>query len=120
MGTTFDDAASRASTAQPAIVGRGAVTGYGWGRKLLWNGMLSGESAVVARRGYEAVLGHDVAYAALLPDEGPDGMSRFSGALPFAAEEAIEDATDRGWRPGPNVGLIPAVGLGEVDPRGDS
>jgi 3-oxoacyl-[acyl-carrier-protein] synthase II len=115
MGTTFDDAASRASTAQPAIVGLGAVTGYGWGRKLLWNGMLSGESAVVARTGYESVLGHDVAYAALLPEEGPEGMSRFSGALTFAAEEAIEDATDRGWRPGPNVGLIHAVVLGEVD-----
>jgi 3-oxoacyl-[acyl-carrier-protein] synthase II len=115
MGTTFNDAASRASTAQPGIVGLGTVTGYGWGRKLLWNGMLSGESAVVARTGYEAVLGYDVAYAALLPDEGPDGMSRFSGALTFAAEEAIEDATDRGWRPGPNVGLIHAVVLGEVD-----
>lgn len=113
MGTGFDTT-SRASQ-QPGIVGLGAVTGYGWGRKLLWNGMLSGESAVTARTGYADVLGHDVAYAALIPEDGPDGMSRFSGALTFAAEEAIEDATDRGWRPGPNVGLIHAVVLGEVD-----
>ncbi|MBV8950937.1 MAG: 3-oxoacyl-ACP synthase [Actinobacteria bacterium] len=114
MGTGFDSG-SRARSPQPGIVGLGAVTGYGWGRKLLWNGMLSGDSAVVARSGYGDVLGHDVAYAALLPDEGPEGMSRFSGALTFAAEEAIEDATDRGWRPGPNVGLIHAIVLGEVD-----
>jgi 3-oxoacyl-[acyl-carrier-protein] synthase II len=112
MSTTFD-AASRASA--PGIVGLGAVTGYGWGRKLLWNGMLSGESAVVPRSGYGEILGHDVAYAALVSDDGPEGMSRFAGALTYAAEEAIEDATDRGWRPGPNVGLIHAIVLGEVD-----
>jgi 3-oxoacyl-[acyl-carrier-protein] synthase II len=116
MGTSTDLAARASSGPQASICGLGSVTGYGWGRKLMWNGMLSGESAVVARSGYEAVLGHDVAYAALIPDEGPGGLSRFSGALTFAAEEAIEDATDRGWRPGPNVGLIHAIVLGEVDP----
>jgi 3-oxoacyl-[acyl-carrier-protein] synthase II len=97
------------------ICGLGAVSGYGWGRKLLWDGAVSGESAVVARPGYEAVLGHDVAYAALVANEAPEGVSRFSAALTAAAEEAIDDALDRGWRPGPNVGLLHAVVLGEVD-----
>ena len=32
-----------------------------------------------------------------------------------AVDEAIEDAYDRGWKPGPTVGLIHAVVLGEVD-----
>jgi 3-oxoacyl-[acyl-carrier-protein] synthase II len=112
MGTDVNSAA-RASS--PGIVGLGAVTGYGHGRKLFWNGLLSGESAVVARSGYEDVLGHDVAYASVVPNDGPEGMSRFAGALTYAAEEAIEDATDRGWRPGRNVGLIHAIVLGEVD-----
>ncbi|HZP29581.1 MAG TPA: beta-ketoacyl synthase N-terminal-like domain-containing protein [Acidimicrobiia bacterium] len=101
--------------AQVGICGVGTVTGYGWGRKLLWDGAMSGESAVVPRPGYEEMLGHDVAYAALVADEAPEGTSRFSAAMMSAAEEAIDDALDRGWRPGENVGLIHAVVLGEVD-----
>jgi 3-oxoacyl-[acyl-carrier-protein] synthase II len=99
-----------------SICGLGAVTGYGWGRKFLWDGLRGGESAVLPRPGYEEWLGHDVAYIALVPDvERNDGMTRFAAAVSAAADEAIDDALERGWRPGPVVGVVHAVVLGEVD-----
>ena len=90
------------------IHGIGAVTGYGWGREALWGGLLTGESA--------CVLSAD-GYAARVPAGGDpaDGPSRFARAMRAAAREAIEDARAGGWLPGPRVGLIHAVVLGEVD-----
>ena len=38
------------------IAGAGAVTGYGWGRKLLWDGFLIGESAVKPTPGLDEYL----------------------------------------------------------------
>lgn len=100
-----------------SVCGVGAVTGYGWGRKRLWDGLLEGESAVIARSGFADVLGHDVAWGAWVPDEAAPGdeQSRFVRAMSFAADEAVQDAVTRGWRPGPVVGVVHAIVLGEVD-----
>lgn len=99
------------------IRGLGAVTGYGWGRKQLWDGLLTGESAVVAETGYRKTLGHDVAWVAHVPPDTSrtDGLSRFASAMSSAVDEAVDDAQARGWRPGPIVGLVHCVVLGEVD-----
>jgi 3-oxoacyl-[acyl-carrier-protein] synthase II len=106
----------RAARRGVSICGLGSVTGYGWGRKFLWDGLRGGESAVLPRPGYEEWLGHDVAYCAIVPEvERSDGLTRFGAAVSESADEAIDDALERGWRPGPVVGVIHAVVLGEVD-----
>ncbi|HLG92663.1 MAG TPA: hypothetical protein VKY15_06750, partial [Acidimicrobiales bacterium] len=63
-----------------SICGVGAVTGYGWGRKLLWDGLMSGESAVVPNEGYGEQLGMEVVWGAPVPPGGDpsDGHSRFA------------------------------------------
>jgi 3-oxoacyl-[acyl-carrier-protein] synthase II len=82
----------------------------------LWDGLASGESAVVASSGWADTLGHDVAYMGRITDvEHDDPRSRYARAMESAVDEAVEDAHDRGWRPGPVVGLIHAIALGEVD-----
>ena len=98
------------------VCGIGAVTGYGWGREVLWNGVAAGGHA--ARR----VDGHGperdrTAWVATVPDGGheQDGPSRFARSMRAAAREAITDAGHRGWQPGRRVGLLHAVVLGEVD-----
>lgn len=102
------------------IAGIGAVTGYGWGRETLWQGLNSGKSAAGRYRGYGCgAAGEDVdedAWLALLPDGGDDAVSpsRYARAVHEAAREAIADATDRGWRPGRTVGVVHAIVLGDV------
>lgn len=97
--------------------GLGAVTGYGWGTKYLWDGLITGESAVQLTPGFSSHFDDDEIYVARVPEGGDptDGSSRFSRALNAAAREAIEDALSRGWRPGGVVGLVHAFVLGEVD-----
>ena len=53
----------------------------------------------------------------MISDEGDpgDGSSRFMRALRFAAREATTDARERGWEPGPVVGLVHAVEMGDVE-----
>lgn len=98
------------------ICGIGAVTAYGWGREHLWEGLAGGESAVVASSGWLDTLGHDVAYMGRVADvPSEDPRSRFARAMEHAVDEAVNDARARGWRPGPVVGLIHAIVLGEVD-----
>ena len=38
------------------VTGAGAVTGYGWGRKRIWDGFLLGESAVKPVPGLDQYL----------------------------------------------------------------
>ena len=98
------------------ICGIGAVTGYGWGREVLWEGLVSGKSAAGLHGGY-GTEANETAWVAKVPDGGnpADGTSRFARAMRAAAREAIADAGQRGWRPGRRVGLLHAVVLGEVD-----
>ncbi|MFC7446436.1 beta-ketoacyl synthase N-terminal-like domain-containing protein [Rhodococcus daqingensis] len=103
-------------TPEVAICGIGAVTGYGWGRERLWEGLLSGKPAATLVGGY-GVDRTESAWLARVPDGGDpgDGTSRFSRAVRAAAREAIGDAEGRGWRPGARVGVLHAVVGGDID-----
>ncbi len=88
------------------ICGIGAVTGYGWGRESLWEGLTSGVSAAQFAEGFGDTrelpgwVGH-------IPDGGrPRDGSLHSRALLASAREAIEDASARGWTPGRRVGVV--------------
>ena len=100
-----------------SITGVGAVTGYGWGRKHVWDGFLLGESAVTLTTGLDGYVDGGEAYIATITDEGDrrDGPSRFMQALRFAAREAITDATERGWEPGRVVGVVHSMVLGDAE-----
>lgn len=100
-----------------SICGIGAVTGYGWGQKYLWDGLYSGASALRPTPGFGDHYPFDEAWVAQISDEGDpsDGPSRFARATRFAAREAVHNALDRGWRPGPTVGVVHALVLGDVD-----
>lgn len=106
----------RSRRSGPGICGIGAVTGYGWGQKHLWDGLVTGESAVRLQPGFGSVFDRDEVYLAMIPDEADPGDSRskFARALRSAAREAVDDARDRGWHPGGTVGLLHAVVLSEV------
>lgn len=101
---------------QVGIRGVGVVSGYGWGREPLWDGLVSGKPAACATSGLGRAPG-DTVWAARVPDGGQrrDGASRFARAMRAAAREAVQDAAERGWEPGRKVGLLHAVVLGEVD-----
>jgi len=108
------------STARGApmnILGIGAVTGYGWGTKHLWDGFLLGESAVKLTTGLDGYVDGGQAYLALIADGGDrsDGPSRFMRAARAAAREAISDALERGWKPGPVVGLVHSIEAGDIE-----
>lgn len=67
--------------------GVGAVTGYGWGTKLLWDGMADGVSAVQLTPGFASHLETDEVYMAQVGEGGDpgDGSSRYSRALNASA-----------------------------------
>ncbi|MTE13855.1 3-oxoacyl-ACP synthase [Nocardia sp. CT2-14] len=97
------------------IAGIGAVSGYGWGRETLWEGLLSGKPAARLFPGYG--LGRDrQGWVARVPEGGdPDlPLSRYLRAVLGSAREAVADARDRGWRPGRTVGLLHAIVLGNA------
>lgn len=109
---------ARVTPTQPVwVCGVGTVTGYGWGRKYLWDGLVTGESCITPQPGYEDVFDCEQVWLGPIPDGGDpaDGPSKFSRALHASAREAIEDALGRGWAPGPTVGLVHAFVLGEVE-----
>jgi 3-oxoacyl-[acyl-carrier-protein] synthase II len=84
------------------IAGIGAVSGYGWGRETLWQGMLSGKSAASLQPGYG--VGRDKhAWVSVIPDGGDRLATRL-----------LDGASARGWRPGRTVGLLHAIVLGDV------
>ncbi|NNH75711.1 3-oxoacyl-ACP synthase [Nocardia uniformis] len=97
------------------IAGVGAVTGYGWGRETLWEGLLSGKPAARLYPGYGPNRNRQ-GWVARVPEGGdPElGSSRFGRAVGESAREAIADARARGWRPGRTVGLLHAIVLGDV------
>jgi 3-oxoacyl-[acyl-carrier-protein] synthase II len=97
------------------IIGVGAVTGYGWGAGLLWDGLMSSKPAADLVDGYGA--DGEAAWLAKVPVGGDarDGASRSARAMRFAAREAITDAGERGWTPGRRVGLLHAVVLPEIE-----
>jgi 3-oxoacyl-[acyl-carrier-protein] synthase II len=99
------------------VSGIGAVTGYGWGKKHLWDGFLLGESSVKLTTGLDGFVDGGFAYLSLIPDEGDrkDGPSRFMQALRFSAREAVTEAHEHGWKPGPVVGVIHSIVLGDVE-----
>jgi 3-oxoacyl-[acyl-carrier-protein] synthase II len=106
----------KSQPSSPAICGVGTVTGYGWGKKHLWDGLVKGESAVRPHPGFGSLFDRDAIWVSLIPDEGGvEGETKFSRSLHAAAREAIEDARERGWRPGATVGVIHAVVLSEVE-----
>jgi len=119
----MSDAVDRSSTTRMGkdspmhIAGVGAVTGYGWGAKHVWDGFLLGESAVKLTAGLDGYVDGGFAYLSRITDEGDrrDGPSRFMQALRFAAREAISDARERGWKPGGTVGVVHSLVLGDVD-----
>ena len=100
-----------------SICGIGAVSGYGWGHKLLTEGLLSGESAVRPTPGFSPYFEDDIGWVARVEDGGDpfDGPSRYSRAVRYAAREAVHNAIDRGWRPGGVVGIVHGLVLGDVD-----
>jgi 3-oxoacyl-[acyl-carrier-protein] synthase II len=100
------------SAQRVGIHGVGVVSGYGWGRELLWDGLVAGKPAATTTTG----LGEEM-WLARVPHGGHprDGASRFARAMRAAAREAIDDARRRGWTAGRRVGLLHAVVLGEVD-----
>ena len=99
-----------------SICGVGAVTGYGWGQKLLRQGLISGESAVRLTPGFGTHFDTDEVWVALIEEGGDpaDGKSLYARATRHAVREAFDHAYDRGWRPGEVVGLIDAVVLADV------
>jgi len=76
------------------IAGIGAVTGYGWGRTTLWNGLASGKPAATLYPGFGPGENDD-AWLARVRDEGDprDGLSRFAQAMRAAAREALSLTT---------------------------
>lgn len=99
-----------------SICGIGAVTGYGWGEKLLREGLYTSEPAVRCLPGFSPAFEDDWGWAALVDDAGnpDDGPSRFMRAVRHSGREAVHNALDRGWRPGEVVGLVHGIVLGDV------
>lgn len=89
------------------IVGVGAVTGYGWGREIFWEGMCSGKSAARLLGGF-GDDGAESAWVARVPEGGDsaDGDGLFGRAFLASGREAVADARARGWTPGSRVGVI--------------
>jgi 3-oxoacyl-[acyl-carrier-protein] synthase II len=93
------------------IVRIGVVTGFGWGVKSLWDGLVGRKSAA------EPVEFDDCAgLAVFAPDGGDeeDSITLFGRALYGSGREAVADAEGRGWQPGKRVGFILCSSLGEI------
>lgn len=99
-----------------SIGGIGVVSGYGWGRERLWQGLLTGKPAARLYPGYGPERDQH-AWVGRVPDGGDPayGIGLFGRAVFAAAAEAVADATERGWcRTGRTVGLVHAITLGDV------
>ncbi|WP_280432558.1 beta-ketoacyl synthase N-terminal-like domain-containing protein [Nocardia brasiliensis] len=97
------------------IAGLGTVTGYGWGREALWQGLLSGKHAARPQPGFGPDRDTD-GWVARIPDGGdPELGSVYVRSVQESVREAVADARTRGWRPGATVGLLHAIVLGDTD-----
>ncbi|MEU8901238.1 beta-ketoacyl synthase N-terminal-like domain-containing protein [Nocardia sp. NPDC048505] len=107
------DTAKRQRREPAVIAGLGAVTGYGWGRQPLWEGLLSGEHAARQVPGF-GVDGDELGWVTRVPESGDAEVSSavYDRAIQESAREAVADATARGWQPGRRVGLLHAIVLG--------
>ena len=104
-------------SSQPiGICGVGAVSGYGWGRETLWDGLVAAKSAAIQASGYGPDF-DQAAWLARVPIGGDlaDGPGQFARAMRAAAREAVIDAGHHGWQAGRRVGLLHAVVLSEVE-----
>lgn len=103
------------TTHRARISGVGAVTGYGWGRERLWEGLLSGKPAATLRAGF-GMADDEPGWVSMIPEGGlpADGATRYTRALRHAAREALEDAYARGWTPGKRVGVVHAAVMGDT------
>ncbi len=97
------------------ICGVGVVTGYGWGRRRLWDGLVSGKPAATMRPGF-GMEANEPGWVSMIPEGGrpEDGATRYIRALRYAAREALEDASSRGWRPGKRVGVVHAAVMNDT------
>jgi 3-oxoacyl-[acyl-carrier-protein] synthase II len=97
-----------------SFAGLGAVTGYGWDKEALWNGLMSGKPAARLCRVDED--GSDESgWLARIPEGGnpEDGDGLFIRSYLSSCREAIEDARSRGWVPGKRVGVIRGTTFGD-------
>jgi 3-oxoacyl-[acyl-carrier-protein] synthase II len=97
--------------APAAVVGAGAVTGYGWGFDALVAGLRSGASAARA----QVVDGIETVAAVIPPAADDAGTPRFEQIAVAAVDDALRDARDRGWEPGPLVGVVFCTGIGDIE-----
>lgn len=117
FGTVHQAVRRPAERSLVSIAGIGAVTGYGWGQKLLREGLYTSVPSIRPTPGFSPPMDDDIGWVSRIDDTGDpaDGPSRMMRAVRFAAREAIENAFDRGWRPSGIVGLLHGVVLGDVD-----
>lgn len=104
-----------AAASRQSIVGLGAVSAYGWGVEALVKGMESRKAAAGLVPADPPLISDQPVWAARVPEGGlpHDGRTLFVRALRAAAREAVSDAIERGWSPGPQVGLIIAATNGD-------
>lgn len=97
-----------------SFAGLGAVTGYGWGRDALWNGLMSGKPAARLCR-IDEEGGDETGWLARIPEGGnlEDGDGLFIRSYLSSCREAIADARNRGWVPGKRVGVIRGTTFGD-------
>ena len=102
--------------ARTSVVGVGAVSGYGWGSDILWDGVKSQVPAGIEHSGLGGAV-PDPCWFARVPDGGDPqrGSTRYSRALVHSMNEAITDARTRGWVPGDRVGIVHATTRADLE-----
>jgi 3-oxoacyl-[acyl-carrier-protein] synthase II len=98
------------------ILGLGAVSPYGWGVSHLWEGLESRETAARLYHGLGGAF-PEACWFARVQDQPAAGVgsTRYQRAISFAIDEAIDDACQRGWTPGPRVGVVHATTRGDLE-----
>jgi 3-oxoacyl-[acyl-carrier-protein] synthase II len=102
------------ATTGVSFAGLGAVTGYGWGKDALWNGLMSSKPAARLTR-VDDDSGDETGWLARIPAGGDpdDGEALFTRSYLSSCREAIADARARGWTPGERVGVVRGTTFGD-------